>query len=115
MKKIKTFEDALKALKRKFNPPAVLSNDELAYMKLKIIAEALNEGWKPDWTDGNWKYWPFFKMGKAAGVGFSYDGYYCVTSDSTVGSRLCYKSRELAEYAGTQFKSLYKDFLTLEK
>lgn len=30
------------------------------------------------------------------------------------GSRLCYKSRELAEYAATQFADIYNDFLTIK-
>jgi hypothetical protein len=60
MKKIKTFEDACKALKINFTPAADLTKDELAYMKLKIIAKALNEGWVPNWNNWDeWKYYPW--------------------------------------------------------
>lgn len=83
-----------------------------AHMKLSIIARALNEGWKPDWTNSNEaKWYPYFS--NPSGFGFSHtDFYYCFTT-STVGSRLCFKSSELAEYAGKQFESIYNDFLNL--
>ncbi|WP_317899445.1 hypothetical protein [Aurantibacillus circumpalustris] len=118
MKKIKTFEDALKALKLGFTPPEGLSKDELAYMKLKIIAQALNDGWKPNWNNWDeWKYYPWFRMGDdggSPGVGFSDNDYGLVYSNSTVGSRLCFKSSELAEYAGKQFEELYKDYYLID-
>nr|WP_299385560.1 hypothetical protein [Allomuricauda sp.] len=91
-----------------------LSDDEMAYRKVKLIAAALNEGWQPDWTDSSqYKYYPWFDMGGSSGSGFAYDGYDDWNSDSDCGSRLCYKSRELAEYAGKQFTDIYKEFLTL--
>ena len=120
MKKIKTFEDACTALKIN---PALLPDVSLlpegdrkhviANYKLIKIAEALNEGWKPDWK--NWdelKYYPWFRMDTPSGFGFSYS--FCAYSftASIVGSRLCFKSRELAEYAGKQFEAIYNDYLT---
>ncbi|MDM1093399.1 hypothetical protein [Myroides odoratimimus] len=116
--RIKTFEDVLKEKNMTleyFNDiNEELLPDEIAYRKIKLIAEVLNEGWIPDWSDDDeYKYYPWFKMGSPSGVGFSY--YYCVRwlTFSIVGSRLCFKSRELAEYAGKQFTDIYKDFLTL--
>ena len=86
----------------------------LAHYKLCVIAEALNEGWKPDWSNWNqYKYYPWFEMGSPSGVGFSYDGYGNWASLSIVGSRLCFKSRELATYAGKQFEELYKEYFVL--
>jgi hypothetical protein len=116
--RIKTFDDVLLELqvipKDFAEQCSGLSRDEVAYRKIKLITEALNEGWTPDWTDGNWnKYYPWFKMGSPSGVGFSYLGYAGWRSYSYVGSRLCFKSSELAEYAGKTFESIYKDFLTL--
>lgn len=115
MKKIKTFEDACKALKLKFTTPAGLTKDEVAYLKLKIIAKALNEGWEPNWNNWDeWKYYPWFCMGDngaSPGVGFSYGGYDLVRTTSGVGSRLCFKTRELAKYAGQQFLEIYKDYM----
>lgn len=117
-KNIKTFEDACKALKVEFNPPAGLTKDEIAYMKLKIIAASLNKGWKPNWHDhSEWKYYPWFYMGDrdaSAGVGFSCFGCDYGRSSSSVGSRLCFKSSELAEYAGKQFEDIYRDYYLIE-
>ncbi len=117
--RITTFTDVLKhhnIIARDFAHQCdKLSDDEVAYRKIKLITEALNEGWTPDWTDGTNKYWPWFKMGSASGVGFSYHGYGRWYSFSLVGSRLCFKSRELAVYAGEQFEDIYKDFLTINQ
>jgi len=90
-----------------------LSTDELAYKQLKLIVQAFNEGWTPDWTNGKWdKYYPWFKMGSPSGGGFSFSDYVYWRAGSCVGSHLCYKSSDLAEYAGKLFESIYKDFLT---
>ena len=81
---------------------------------LVVIAKALNEGWKPDWTNGEWdKYFPWFTMGSPSGVGFSYDDCVLWCSLSDVGSRLCFKSSELAKYAGKQFLDIYKKSFTI--
>lgn len=91
-----------------------LPTDELAYKQLKLIVQAFNEGWTPDWSNSNeYKYYAWFKMGSPSGGGFSYDGYDSWSTSSTVGSRLCYKSADLAKHAGQLFESIYKDFLTL--
>ena len=37
-----------------------LTRHELAYRKLCIIAEALNEGWKPQFTYEEYRYFPWF-------------------------------------------------------
>ena len=86
------------------------TKDEIAFKKLKVIARALNEGWVPNWKNENeYKYAPYFRM---LPFGFD-DSYYDIWSTySYVGSRLCYKTKELAEYAGKQFEPLYKDLLT---
>jgi len=91
-----------------------LEPDEVAYKMIKEIVKAFNEGWTPDWSNSNeGKYYPWFKMGSPSGGGFSYD--VCVSwgTASGVGSRLCYKSADLAKHAGQLFESIYKDFLTL--
>lgn len=119
---IKTFEDACTALG--LNPETVLPDFSLfpekhqkamtAHAKLIIIAEALNEGWKPDWKDySERKYELWFDMDSSAGSGFSYLGYDDWASTSYVGSRLCFKSRELARYAGEQFEKLYEDYFVI--
>ena len=118
--KIKTFEDACKALN--IDPSKALldvsgmpvhhQKATIAHAKLVIIAEALNEGWKPDWKNSSeWKYYPWFRMSSGSGLAY----YVCGThsSYSPVGSRLCFKSSDLAEYAGEQFKDLYEDYFLL--
>jgi hypothetical protein len=120
--KIKTFEDACAALgidSEKVLPdflgyPENHRAGMLAHAKLVLIVEALNDGWKPDWGDSSqWKYEPWFHMGGSSGSGFAYDDYDRWLSSSHCGSRLCFKSRELAEYAGGQFKDLYKEYYLL--
>jgi hypothetical protein len=121
-KKIKTFEDACKKLG--LDPVKVIPDFSMypeqdkkaliAHAKLVIIAKALNDGWKPDWENGNWdKFYPWFKMSSSSGAGFAYgdcDGW---GSDSSVGSRLCFVSSEVAEYAGKQFEELYKQYFVI--
>ena len=114
------------------------SKDLLSYMRLRIIVDALNEGWKPDFTDRKQnKYWPWFwmynreewdalseqdrKKGVLFGSGVYPDthcGFLCGLTyynpsyaNAGVGSQLCFKSEELAEYAGRQFTEIYFDFL----
>ena len=115
--RIKTFEDALNEIGGVSDNAQILlkyngtDNDMIAaqaQMKLSIIARALNEGWKADWTDhSQYKYYPWFEY--KSGFGFSSANYGNWYADASVGSRLCFKNRELAEYAGKQFQSLYND------
>lgn len=115
---IKTFEDACKALK--LNVKTVLAGqtatDIIAYIKLTIIARALNAGWVPDWADDNQpKYAPWFEYNpKTKRFSFS-DVCHSWSQFSVVGSRLCFRTRELAEYAAKQFVNEYNDFLLLNK
>jgi hypothetical protein len=117
---IKTFEAACKQLK--LDPKKVLpqvtgvpkKHQEaiVAHAKLVIITEALNEGWTPDWENSDeWKYYPWFDM--SSGSGLSFDGCAYRFSHSGVGSRLCFKTAELAKYAGTQFKKLYTQYFLI--
>jgi hypothetical protein len=120
--KIKTFADVCLAngtTEEEFNAafsllPVKFQESAKAH-KLVMLAIALNEGWNPDWTNNNQrKYYPWFDHdgeGENGSSGaFVFDVYYDGCSGSFVGSRLVYKTRELAEYAGTQFLDLYKDF-----
>ena len=45
---------------------------------------------------------------------FSFRDSVYLISTSYVGSRLCFKSKDLATYAGTQFLDIYKDFFTVK-
>lgn len=152
MERIKTFEDALNELGDKhplvlqyrfnFNNEGGWTDDMYArefeaYLKLRIITAALNEGWTPQFTEDEYRYYPWFwlytkeeiaKMDKeerkkvvlfggsanlGAGAGFAYASSYYAPSgaDAAVGSRLCFKSSALAEYAGKQFAEIYFAFM----
>ena len=119
--RIKTFDDVIRELgddPEEFkNAISIMEEpDEIAYVKLKLIAKALNEGWTPDWSNGEWdKWYPWFKMDDSSSAGrFSFVGADNQDSYSGVGSRLCFKSKDLATYAGTQFLDIYKDFFTVK-
>ncbi|MFA6087449.1 hypothetical protein [Mucilaginibacter sp.] len=120
--RIKTFEDAcidlgisldLEEIETNLINTDVGNYACIAFIKLQIIAKALNEGWKADWNNSSqYKYYPWFKSdGKS---GFSFDVYDCGGSGSGVGSRLCYRTKELAEYAGKQFEALYSEYLSYD-
>lgn len=121
-KRVKTYADACAVLGIEPVNEDVLTKlgftkDEIAYRKLKTIAEALNEGWRPNWADSNeYKYWPWFVYNPAC-AGFSCaNAYYSASYTNTYfGSRLCYKTRELAAYAGRTFEGIYNDYLLIKK
>lgn len=143
--RIKTVEDAINylgndhLLVRTYNSALSIdmeqNKDLLAYLLLRIITAALNEGWEPQFTEDEWRYYPWFRLytqeeydeldeeDKARVVLRSYfysyadGGVAYVDADfdaaSTItnyGSRLAFKSRELALYAGRQFAEIYADF-----
>lgn len=118
--RIKTYEDACEyvgisplALDDYDFLPEIDAKHAYADHKLTVIVRALNEGWQPDYSNGNEpKYYPWMKW-VGSGVGFSYLNFDCAYSASTVGARLSFKTRELAEYAAKQFQSEYNDYLTL--
>jgi len=108
--RVKTFQDACNVLGITWDgAPSVLKQpDEVAYGQLKIIVGALNEGWTPDWNNNSeYKYYPWFKMDR--GFVLNDVDYHC--TDTHVGSRLCFKNEQLAEYAAKQFLSIYKAFM----
>lgn len=139
--RIKTFEDAARAVGID-DPEEWLENysdvepDVLAYFKLRIITKALNEGWKPSFIPGEYRWAPYFLLytkeeiekmnaetrarvvyrsyGSAyafGGVSFAVASYDSAYVNASIGSRLAFKSEELAEYAGKQFTEIYADFI----
>ena len=117
---IKSFEDAVKATGRPNTPdfsnvPEDLREYFEGQYKMLVIAEALNEGWKPNWDDGNEpKYVPYFwKEKEGVSSGFVFYDAYCYFSYAYAGSRLrlCFRTRALAEYAGTQFVEIWHKIL----
>ena len=114
--------------------------DIMAYAALRVIVEALNEGWKPQFTKGEWRWYAWYDLvspeqiedmseeekcrvvGRASRNAFAYGGlvysyaYYVSTGSSTYyGSRLAFKNEELAEYAAKQFGEIFADFCFIPK
>lgn len=159
--RIKTFEDARRELGD--SNPLVFQYDELthtnqevekmgsatdivAYLKLRIIVAALNEGWEPKFEDGEYRWAPWFVLWtnkemeemsdeekkekgilpcrvvgrsdysaySSGGLAFTYADFASSYSYSSFGSRLAFKSQELAEYAGKQFIEIYAQMMGLE-
>lgn len=109
-----------------------------AYTRLVIIAEALNEGWKPKFDGDECRYYPWFYIyskkeyeeldedekkecrvvGRSNVSANAYGDVVYADADSassdsytTIGSRLAFKTRELAEYCGKQFIDIWEKFL----
>ena len=125
-KQLTSFEDACKILgldAEKVVPdfsnyPEADKKAMIAHAKLVIIAKAANQlandgkEHKPDWNDGKLnKYYPWFYMGGS--LGFRCYDYDYWDSYSNVGSRLCYISREVAEYVQETFFELYKEYFVM--
>lgn len=149
--RVKTFEDACRELGA--NNPLVRQfkdlQDEMetmeideggedltAYLKLRIICAALNEGWEPQFTEDEFRWYPWhflwtedeleeqdeeWKQRKALidtgdyvadSAGFAFGDSLNVSSFASAyfGSRLCLKSEALSDYCGTQFIRLWADF-----
>ena len=150
--RIKTFEDAYIELVRfgnfsegiskllfdyEYNACNIKDKGTLAYMKLCIIAAALNEGWEPQFTKEEHRYCPWFYLYTQEKIdkmeeekkkklhrfsGSSNNGAYCglVYTDSISGyvplcmdcpARLSVKSDKLAKYFGQQFIDIWADYL----
>ena len=141
-KRIKTFEDACEELGnehplvREWSLGDNFSKDLEAYLKLRIICAALNEGWKPQFTDDEYRYFPWFyiytkqeleemdeeERNRVVGRAFNnasaigglvYASAIYASSDSSTyyGSRLAFKSKELAIYCGQQFFDIWADLI----
>lgn len=151
--RVKTFEDACNILGD--NHPCVIAYnafehdvmaavdakeiaDVVAYLKLRIIAAALNEGWKPEFTENEYRWYPWFYLytqeeidemteekkkeislllwggaadyGSCCGLGFVHSWSAFSNSYAHCGSRLAVKSEELAKYFGRQFIEIWADY-----
>ena len=152
--RIKTFEDACRELDKRAesneniaylladydsNKSNINTKSTLAYMKLCIIAAALNEGWEPKFTNDEYRYYPrlyFYtqeeidKMdeenkemlwllggrtsnGACCGLAYAHTDYAWLNSGSIVSARLVVKSESLAKYFGRQFIDIWADYLAL--
>ena len=151
--RVKTYEDAVKELGNDHPIVEAASSAEwrftnsedkdiIAYLKLRVIVAALNDGWKPQFVPGERRWYPWYELiskdeydamsddekqerrcvGRS-GSGASADGGLVYSfavgasssSDASHGSRLAFKSEALAEYAGKQFAELFADFCFIPK
>lgn len=90
-----------------------------ALNKLFTIAQAWNKAddFVPDFSNSMQDKWfPWFVYDKGA-AGFVFAGTYCTPSATlaTIGSRLCFKTRNRAIQFGKQFVDLYNDVFLLNK
>ena len=113
-----------------------MTEDFIAYLKLRIIVAALNEGWEPKFEKGEYRYFPRFYFytkeeydkldDEVKGRCVLRSGYYTNSyygfdltityhdasySFTCFGSRLAFRTRELAAYAGRQFTEEWADFV----
>lgn len=126
---IKSFEDAydklgkdhpfVKEFDHVMEHSDIFDNSTKAYCKLKIIVATLNDGWEPIYESGERRYYPWFRVlarscnsaNKLGGVSCTYMLYDASLANTNCGSRLAYKTKELATYAGKQFEEIYKEFI----
>lgn len=142
MERVKTFKDACNELGIEHDKwvqdkkDLGLEADVIAYLKLRIIAAALNEGWKPQFTTDEYRYFPWFYLYTQSeidemseeeksrvvyrsnyhayahgGVACAYTYYDSSNTYTVIGFRLAFKTRELAEYAGRQFVEIWADYV----
>ena len=151
--RIKTFEDACNELGEDHPMVSVydalvtrangeqslaewMGKDVVAFLKLRIITEALNEGWYPKLTEDEYRYYPWFYIytkeeydnfseeekrrcvGRANSGANAYGGLVYANANgassysyTSYGARLAFSNRDLAEYAGKQFIDIWADFV----
>ena len=94
---VKTFEDARKLTGRPDVPdfsnlPTDMRKHFEAQYKMIVIAEALNEGWIPDWDNYNeYKYYPWFEMSPSS-FAFNDSNYDNANANAGSRSHLCYNN-----------------------
>lgn len=151
--RVKTYEDAVRELGEQHPYVEMASGaqwryegkagaDIIAYLKLRVIVAALNEGWEPQFTEGERRWYGWYDLiskedyeemseeakadcrvvGRALNNAYAYGGLvysnaYVVStySGASDGSRLAFKSEGLAEYAAKQFIDIFADFCFLPK
>ena len=148
MERVKTFEDACEVLGEEHsyvqeywgvaNNNFDFTQDFIAYLKLRIICAALNDGWKPTLSDGECRYYPWFYIytkneydklnkdekkkchviGRSSYDAYAFGGVVCSSARfsssypySYHGSRIVFKTSELAEYCEKQFIDIWADYL----
>lgn len=86
----------------------------IAFYMLSVIIQSVNDGWEPDWDNSEFKYFPWFHTGANAGLVYAFSAYAPSYATATIGSRLCFKTRDLAREWGQKLLPLYEDYLLLK-
>ena len=152
MERIKTFDDAVEELGSEHplvrqymaaaNEYESFTRNTIAYMKLLIIAAALNEGWKPQFMEYEYRWLPLFTLwteeelnekseewkanhklvlfggssyyGSSCGLAFVSSALAWSYADSFFSARLAVKSEELACYFGKQFIEIWAEYCLMD-
>ena len=118
------------------------SIDVVAYFKLRIITAALNEGWVPQFTEDEERWYPYLTLwfegeledksdewkdernlqvpvvvgsanyGSHVGVSAVTSPHDVSDSNSNTGSALVFRKTEIASFAGQQFTDLWANYYT---
>ena len=112
-------------------------SDVVAYLKLRVISEALNEGWEPQFTTDECRWYPWFYLytqeeidnmdeenkkklwlfggsssyGANCGLASALSNLAWSASVALISARLAVKSEALANYFGQQFIDIWADYL----
>lgn len=123
---------AMRGLEDKFSPNLA------AYAKLCIIVAALNEDWELHWGSKQVYYYPWFYIyskaevdtmmqdrkdklvllggdaggGSLCGLGYVNSRYAWSTANAHFGSRLAFRSKELAIYCAEQFLDIWAQYIS---
>lgn len=121
------------------NGNEAFTRNTIAYMKLLIIAAALNEGWEPQLTEYEYRWFPWFTLcterelkekseewkanhklwlfgglssyGAACGLASAYSYNAWADAYSYISARLAVKSEEISGYFGNQFIDIWEEYL----
>lgn len=150
--RVKTFEDACKELgedhkqvqqyRAAEGTSLMDSINVAAYLKLRIITAALNEGWEPQFTEDEDRWYPYLVLwfkgelddksdewkdernlqvpvvvggadyGSYVGVSALYSYFDVSYSGTSLGSALVFRKSEIARFAGQQFTELWANYYT---
>ena len=135
--RIKTFTDALEELGSEHplvkqymaaNGNESFTRNTIAYIKLQIVAAALNEGWFPYLQRKEKRWYPYYKIyagdeiddifpdatylfGACCGLSFVSSDLAWSFAASTLSDRLAVKSEEISDYFGNQFIDIWAEYL----
>lgn len=134
LKELKPFHPLVKEYKALCK--ADVTENTIVYSRLCVITAAMNEGWRPRFVKEEYRYFPYFylytneeirqmseeeksrvvyrsdcKANASGGVSYAYAVGGSASVYAHLGSRLAFKTEELAEYAGKQFTKLYAEYL----